>query len=136
MSHVNDPIFVEKADVVVVYDGQCPVCTKFFPSYLQLLNIGYRVKIIDARTAPQLTSSLLTCHGINIDNDAATWYEGSWYSGDQAISILADIALGKREWKSRLIRRAFRLTYPSLRVGRRALLAILGRSLIQPKRPS
>ncbi|WSG96432.1 hypothetical protein U8P76_05840 [Rhizobium johnstonii] len=117
-------------DFVIVYDGECPVCARFFPTYLSLLNIGYRAKIVDARTNTDLTAWLLKERGIDIDRDAATLHQGHWYVGGEAIAVLTSLSLTKYRIINSAITRSLTFIYPTLRMGRLLLLKLLGRKLI------
>jgi hypothetical protein len=124
---------IPNADVIIVYDGECPVCSRLFTWY-QRTQQRKPVALMDARKFPALYEELLA-DGIDLDQDFALFWSGGWYRGGLALGIL--FSEGN---PNMLLRNTFRMAcitvYPALRVGRRLLLRVLGRSLIGRDRES
>jgi hypothetical protein len=117
-------------DFIIVYDGDCPVCVRFFPAYLKVLQIGRRIKLVNARAAPALVLGLMRIEYINIDRDAAVFFQNRWFAGAAALSILFCASGAKSKFTTAAVTKAFVFVYPVLRIGRLALLKIRRRGLI------
>ncbi len=120
--------------VDIIYDGQCPVCAAYF-RLQRLRDNGIAARLIDAREHPDLVASLAR-RGIDLNRDFVLRVGEADYIGGEAMFVLA--SLGARHTLARkLAAAAFRsrsvtlLLYRVLRVGRRALLFLLGRPLIE-----
>jgi hypothetical protein len=120
-------ISIPAPDFLVVYDGECPVCTRFFPRYLNLLKIGVRGQLVNARGAPALVDALMRIERINIDRDAAVFFHDRWFAGPLALGILFSAAAPRSTLVKFIVEAALTAVYPALRIGRFILLRLLGR---------
>lgn len=116
-------------DYLIVYDGQCPVCERFFPAYLRTLNLGVHSVLVDAREHPELVT-VLSKEGIDLNRDAALFWNSRWYEGHTALSVLFSNSAVRSVRMQKAAQHIFAATYPFLRIGRLLLLRILRRSLI------
>jgi predicted DCC family thiol-disulfide oxidoreductase YuxK len=123
-------------ELVVVYDGQCPFCTRFVELYRIRRLVGH-VRLVDARGAAGSDPVLdaVRAAGLDLDEGMAVRWGGRTYHGADAMHVLAllgseDSAFGRIN--SALFRRPglARRLYPALVAGRRLTLRLLGRRLI------
>lgn len=123
----------------IVYDGECPFCTRFAALYRIRANVG-AVELIDARERPDLVAGF-TAKGLNInDGMVALWQDKTYYGSDSAV-LLAMLAEEKGVFAAlnRLLFTSPRLAgvvYPLLVRGRKATLRMMGRSLIETPQPT
>jgi predicted DCC family thiol-disulfide oxidoreductase YuxK len=118
----------------VLYDGACPACSR----YVAATGVAERLDItlIDARSDPALVAQHAVA-GRKIDDGMVVAIDGVIHYGADATRKLAEIGrpatrarrfllwfLGKAPWADAL--------YPALAAGRRGLLRMLGRPLIDP----
>src|SRR5262245_61055773 len=113
--------------LVIMYDGECPACARFFPRYVQLLKVGKSALLLNAREHPDLIRELYDKEHLNINRDGAVLYQGRWYGGGAGLNIIMCAAGLKSRWVAGAIGGLLALIYPLLRLGRYALLWILGR---------
>lgn len=119
--------------ITVVYDGDCPFCTR----YSQLLrlreNTGH-VRMINARE-PDETADRLREEGIELDKGIVVLWRGQIYQADRALHLLASLS-GDKGFFNRLTRLAFksptltRWLYPFLYHGRNLALKLTGKTRI------
>jgi predicted DCC family thiol-disulfide oxidoreductase YuxK len=119
--------------VQIVYDGQCPACAAYF-RYQRLELNGFKVQFIDARLHPEIVRAYLA-RGIDLNRDFVLRTGAAEFVGGDAAFVLA--SLGSR---SNLFRKLNRLLlrsraashaiYRVLRLGRKLLLILLGRPLL------
>jgi predicted DCC family thiol-disulfide oxidoreductase YuxK len=123
-------------ELVVVYDGQCPFCTRFVQLYRIRQLVG-QVRLVDARDAPGSDAVLQEVHeaGLDLDLGMAVKWRGRIYHGADAMHVLALLgaegSLFGRMNRALFTRPALaRRIYPALVAGRRLTLRLLGRHLI------
>jgi predicted DCC family thiol-disulfide oxidoreductase YuxK len=126
----------EPEELVVVYDGECPFCTRFVQFYRIRQLVG-RVRLLDARGAPDSDPVLAEVRdaGLDLDIGMVVKWRGRLYHGPDAMHVLA--LLGAEGTVFGRINRALftrpalaRRIYPALVAGRRATLRLLGRTQI------
>jgi predicted DCC family thiol-disulfide oxidoreductase YuxK len=127
------------ASVEIIYDGQCPACAAYF-RLQRLEESGITARLIDARGQPELVSQY-AARGIDFDRDFVLRVGRTEYVGSEAAMVLA--ALGARHGVFRRLNYLLfcstalgPILYALMRGGRRALLLLLGRSLISPANSS
>jgi predicted DCC family thiol-disulfide oxidoreductase YuxK len=118
----------------VLYDGACPACSR----YIAATGLARRrdIALIDARADPALVAEHAAA-GRKIDDGMVVAVDGVIHFGSDATRKLAEIGrpataarrfllwfVGKAPWADPL--------YPLLAAGRRSLLRLLGRPLIDP----
>jgi predicted DCC family thiol-disulfide oxidoreductase YuxK len=120
-------------DIRVVYDGECPFCSRFVLLY-RLRERGQRVHLIDARSPHPLVDEL-RAGGLDLNEGMVVRWRGQDYHGAAAMHLLATLG-GERTIFNRLNRALFARAglagalYPSLVRGRKLTLRLLGRKLI------
>jgi len=127
-----------QSDVLeIVYDGQCPFCTRFVELYRIRRNVG-RVELTDARQRPDLVERF-TGEGLDINEGMIVLWQGRTYYGPDSVTMLA--MLGSERGVFAAVNRALFINrrlagrvYPLLVRGRKLALRMLGRQLIA--RPS
>lgn len=124
------------APLIVVYDGECPFCSR----YVEMQQLRTRcggVELIDARTQPAMVRELAGL-GIALDEGMAVRHAGAWHHGADAVHVLAGLAapvtgaqrLHRWLFRSRAVTQAL---YPALRAGRNLTLRLLGRQPIRSR---
>ena len=123
-------------DDYVLYDGACPACSH----YVAATGLAGRhgIALIDARVHPALVAAHAAA-GRPIDDGMVVAIGGVMHYGADATRKLAEIGqpatrarrcllwfVGRAPWA--------RALYPALSAGRRGLLRLLGRELIDPTR--
>jgi predicted DCC family thiol-disulfide oxidoreductase YuxK len=117
-------------EIWIVYDGQCPFCTR----YMLLYRIGEQVEkvhMIDARSDHPIVAEIRG-RGLKLDNGMAVKWHGVVYHGPAAMQVLA--TLGSEDTAFNSVNRILfsrprlaRFLYPMLVAGRRLTLRLLGR---------
>jgi predicted DCC family thiol-disulfide oxidoreductase YuxK len=121
---------------VLIYDGECPVCSAY--SRAAEIDEPKPLRRIDARSDDALVR-LAEAAGLDLDEGMVLVYRGRHYHGAEALHLMARLA-PNTGLKNRLNRLLFgneamsRLSYPVLRAGRNALLRLLGRGRIRDLR--
>jgi predicted DCC family thiol-disulfide oxidoreductase YuxK len=128
-----------KAGTWIVYDGQCPFCSR----YVQLVRLREtlgQVQLVDARKGgPQVEE--VRKAGLDLDEGMVLKLDGRLYHGAECIHMLALLST-RSGWFNRVTAAVFRshttsrLLYPALRAGRNAVLRLLGRSKINQEERS
>lgn len=124
---------VEKEEILLVYDQECPACNQ----YCQIVRIKETVgdlKIVNARDDSEVMEEI-TAAGMDIDQGMVLKMGGEIYYGSDAIHALALISsrsgifnrMNYWMFKSKTLSKLF---YPILRSCRNILLKILGVSKI------
>jgi predicted DCC family thiol-disulfide oxidoreductase YuxK len=116
--------------VVVVYDGDCPLCN----TYVRITRLSKAVgtpTLVNARERPELVKALAES-GVNLDEGMAVFYHGRIYAGAEAVNLLALLTtpsdLANRIAATVLGRPTVaRAVYPFLRAGRNVLLKLKGK---------
>ncbi|MBB3048495.1 putative DCC family thiol-disulfide oxidoreductase YuxK [Litorivivens lipolytica] len=124
---------MDREDILLVYDGECPVCH----AYCQLVNIRESMgslRLINARESSRVTEEI-TALGLDIDQGMVLKVGGEFYYGADALHALA--LMGSRSgafnrlnywmFKSKAVST---FLYPVLRFFRNLLLKTLGKSKI------
>ena len=124
---------LEAADVLLVYDGECPACDNYCRVMRIREDVG-RLVIVDAREDTPIMREI-TAAGLDIDDGMVLKLGEQLYYGSDAIHMLA--LIGSRSGVlNRLNYHLFRSPrvahrlYPMLRAGRAVLLRLLGRTRI------
>lgn len=117
----------------IVYDGECPFCSRFVALYRIRENVG-RVELVDARQHPEMVQDL-RARGYEINDGMIAIWRGRYYYGEESASLMAMLSAESGAF-ARINRMLFtnpRLAakvYPVLVRGRKLALALLGRKLI------
>lgn len=121
------------AEVVLVYDGQCPACSAYC-RMTRLRQSAGTLRMIDAREDNAITREIRGRH-LKVDSGMVLKVDEVFYSGADAIHALALLSSRSDRfnratfWVFRSRSRS-RVLYPILRLGRYALLKLLGREQI------
>ncbi len=118
------------ADNYLIYDGECPFCSR----YARLTRLRETVgplRLIDARErTPEVEAAAEA--GYNLDRGMLLSLDGRLYHGADCLNRLALLS-SRSTWFNRLAYALFRherlsrLAYPVLRAGRSAALRLLNR---------
>jgi predicted DCC family thiol-disulfide oxidoreductase YuxK len=114
----------------VVYDGQCPFCSRYV-ALLRLRDTLGRVELVNAREGGPIVDEIIAA-GLDLDEGMALKMNGHLYHGDECIHRLALLSTPSTTF-NRVNRAVFRsktmsrVLYPVLRSGRNAILRLLGR---------
>jgi predicted DCC family thiol-disulfide oxidoreductase YuxK len=120
-------------DVWVVYDGECPLCSRYVLMY-RLRKQGQHVHLIDARSEHPIVGDV-RARDLDLNEGMVVRSRDQYYHGSEAMYLLATLA-GETTLFNRVNRLLFsrprlaRAVYPTLVRGRKVLLRILGRKLI------
>ena len=122
--------------MVVVYDGQCPFCTRYV-KMLRLREAFGEVRLVDARSGEP--EAIEAAELFDLDDGMAARVAGEWYHGADCMNVLS-LASGPAPLVNRLLARLLsdkgraRALYPWLRGGRNLTLKLWGRHKINGKR--
>jgi predicted DCC family thiol-disulfide oxidoreductase YuxK len=125
-----------EAEAWIVYDGQCPFCSR----YVQLVRLREslgRVQLVDARKGGPEVEEVRKA-GLDLDEGMVLKLDGRLYHGADCIHMVALLSTPS-SWFNRVnaamfrSRTASRLLYPVLRTGRNTVLRMLGRSKLNPE---
>lgn len=122
------------ATTVLVYDGECPVCSAYVRFVRFRESVG-DVALVNARDGGEIVETILA-QNLDLNEGMVLWYGGRFYHGSDCIHMLA-ILSGESGTLNRLNAVIFRqptlakVLYPLLRFGRNSLLWILGRSKLE-----
>ena len=120
-------------DVWVVYDGECPFCSRYVLLY-QLRERGQRVHLIDARSSHPIVGEI-RARNLDLNEGMVVRWRGQYHYGAEAMHLLATLA-GDGSFFNRINRLLFsrarlaRALYPAFVRGRKLTLRLLGRKLI------
>ena len=117
----------------IVYDGQCPFCSRYV-ALLRLRDSLGEVRLINARDGGPVVEELERA-GVDLDEGMVLKLDDRLYHGHDCIHVLALLSTPSGSFNrinAALFRspRVARLLYPVLRTGRNAVLRLLGRSKI------
>lgn len=117
-------------ELVLVYDGECPVCSSYV-RYVRLRESVGRVSLINARDGGPWVERVRAA-GLDLDEGMVLLYGGRFYHGADCIHMLALLSTDSGVFNrinSAIFRSAGLSTvlYPVLRFGRNLLLRLLGR---------
>jgi len=124
---------MNKKQYILIYDSECPVCA----NYVQMIRIREslgELTLVSARDNSDLVKEI-SAMGINLDKGMVLKIDDQIFSDSETIHALAMISSRStlfnkvNSWifKSKL---RTRLLYPPLRFGRRCLLSILGKKML------
>lgn len=77
---------INKEDVWLVYDGECPVC-KTYCKYIRIREAVGTLHLVDAREPGELMDEI-TRMGLDIDQGMVLKFKGAIYYGPDAIHML------------------------------------------------
>ena len=122
-----------EGEVVIVYDGECPICSNYVQFIKIKENVG-EVSLINAREDLTFADEL-SRQGISMDEGMAVMYKSNWYHGYMAMYILATLSkditpLQKLHNMIFTYKGLALILYPILRFGRNVSLFLLGRKKI------
>jgi predicted DCC family thiol-disulfide oxidoreductase YuxK len=123
----------QTAGIVIVYDGDCPVCSRYVTMIRLRQSVG-NVALVNARDGGEHVQSVRAL-GLDLNEGMVAFYGGRVYHGADCVNLLAmlgsDSGVMNRA-HSLMFKNASiaRLSYPAMRFGRNTLLAILGRKKI------
>ena len=121
------------AEVLVVYDKQCPACD-YYCNMVRIRESVGRLVLVDARDGGPVMDEI-TARGLDIDQGMVVKVGKELYYGSDAIHVLALMGTNKgffnrmAYWAFRS-RAASKVLYPILRACRNLLLKILGKTKI------
>jgi predicted DCC family thiol-disulfide oxidoreductase YuxK len=121
------------AEVLVVYDKQCPACD-YYCNMVRIKESVGRVVLVDARDGGPVMEEI-TARGLDIDQGMVVKVGSELYYGPDAIHALALMGTNKgffnrlAYWSFRS-RSVSRVLYPILRACRNLLLKTLGKTKI------
>ena len=121
------------AEVLVVYDKQCPVCD-YYCNMVRIRESVGRLVLVDARDGGPIMDEI-TAKRLDIDQGMVVKVGSELYYGPDAIHVLALMGTNKGffnrvaywSFRSRILSR---ILYPILRACRNLLLKILGKTKI------
>lgn len=122
--------------LIVVYDGDCPFCSRYI-KLLKLREAIGTVELINARSGNLIVNELHHA-GYDLNEGMVAKYGDKIYHGADCVHVLAllstDSGLFNRinsiMFRSKILSR---ILYPVLRLGRNATLRLLGRLKIADK---
>ncbi len=123
----------------IVYDGECPFCSRFVTLYKARSVVG-KVDLIDAREDHPAVR-LVKSKGLNLDEGMAVLWDGQIYHGADAVHFMAMVG-AEGDLFNRLNRAIFkvkplaRILYPVMVTGRNLTLKLLGRSSLAKAKPA
>ena len=125
-----DSELAENSQIVVIYDGDCPLCSTYIRMTRLTKAVGHPT-LMNGRERPELVRALAE-NGVNLDAGMAVYYHGRLYVGSDAVHLLAllttPVDLANRLAAAVLGRRSLaRGLYPFLRAGRNLLLRLKNR---------
>lgn len=125
------PSAVGRDEVLVIYDGQCPVCTSFV-TRTQVLALGSSIRLVDARHSPGLVAGLRQA-GFDLNATFLVATSQDIFVGSEAMSSLSRLDYTSKRWAYLLTAtfgdgRRREWLYRLLTRLRRALLLLLGRA--------
>lgn len=117
------------ANLIIVYDGDCPFCSRYV-RLLKLREAVGTVQLIDARSDDAAVGQLWRA-GYDLNEGMAVKYGGRVYHGADCVHVLALLSTASGPF-NRINSLIFRseslasLLYPVLRLGRNLTLSLLG----------
>lgn len=125
--------FAGSDGAVIVYDGDCPFCSRYV-AMLRLRESLGAVRLINARDGGPLVEELQR-RGVDLDEGMVLLLDGKMHHGADSVNMLAllSTSVGPFNKLNAAIFRspgASRVLYPVLRTGRNLILRLLGRTKI------
>jgi predicted DCC family thiol-disulfide oxidoreductase YuxK len=124
----------ERADLIVVYDGDCVFCNSCV-RLMRLRDSAGRVRLIDARQN-DVAATVHRLTGLDLDEGMLVIYGDRMMYGADAVHMLAQMTSPSTAWNA-LAAGAFRrpalsrILYPAMKFGRQITLRALGRKPIR-----
>jgi predicted DCC family thiol-disulfide oxidoreductase YuxK len=120
----------------LVYDGDCPFCSRFV-RYMRLRDSVGPLAMIDSRTGGPEVDEVCRL-GFDLDQGMALKFHGSFYHGAACVHVLALLSTRSGLFNRTVSvafrsPRAARLLYPVLRAGRNLTLVLLRRRRLGPR---
>ena len=121
------------AEVLVVYDKECPACD-YYCNMVRIKESVGRLVLVDARDGGPIMDEI-TARGLDIDQGMVVKVGSELYYGSDAIHVLALMGTNRgifnrlAYWSFRS-KGASRVLYPILRTCRNLLLKVLGKTKI------
>lgn len=121
------------SDVVIIYDGDCPYCSKY-THLLRIREAAGQVVLLNARE-PSSEVRAAQAAGLDLNEGMVVRIGDQYYHGADAIHRLSLMST-RSGLMNRIAAATFRskgrarLLYPALRFGRNLTLALLGRKAI------
>ena len=124
----------KQIDNWIIYDGECPFCSRYVKLMRLEETIG-DIRLIDARKNPP-ELNLLKEKNLDINSGMAIFFNGQLYFGADCINRLALLSspiglvnkLNYYIFKTPLISR---ILYPVLRISRNIVIHLLGKGFIK-----
>ena len=130
---MSDDNKVQTDGIFVVYDGECPFCSRYV-AMLRLREAGGHVELIDARSSHPMVDEVVD-RGFDLDEGMVAKIGDAYYAGADCVNVLSLLSTRTNGfnclnyWMFRS--RSFsRILYPLLRFGRNLVLRLLGRTKI------
>jgi len=126
---------LNKALTYIVYDGDCPFCSRYV-HLLRLRDAVGPVELVNARDSHPAIDFVEKA-GVQLDNEMALILGGQIFSGSACINRLALLSTRSTTF-NRITGLLFsapvvtRLAYPIMRTARNGVLRLLGRQRIRP----
>jgi predicted DCC family thiol-disulfide oxidoreductase YuxK len=136
VSQLSRKLGSDESALTVIYDGQCIFCTSYV-AFMRLRDAVGQVRLIDARTNG-VAAKVRDALQLDLDEGMLVLYGGRAYYGANAMHVLATLTSTSDRWNAAMAF-IFRhqwltdLIYPGLRFGRRLVLFLRGRTLINSK---
>lgn len=129
---MNDTLFI-------YYDGECPLCE----NYTRLLSIKKKVpqvNLIDLRSSPDKVANFSKL-GFDVDQGMIVDYQSRLYHGADAVNLLAQLSDNSSSFNrlnsfALANKHSAKLLYPLLRMGRNAVIFMLGKQSLGHKKNS
>jgi predicted DCC family thiol-disulfide oxidoreductase YuxK len=123
----------------IYYDGDCPFCARYV-KLLRLREALGEVRLVDLRRSPDDVTRLRQA-GFEPDEGMAFEFGGELHFGQDAVHRLALLGTGSGAFNrfNRWLlgsRHVSRFAYPALRMGRNAVLFLLGRARMREPSPT
>jgi predicted DCC family thiol-disulfide oxidoreductase YuxK len=125
----------QKGEIFVVYDGECPFCSRYVMLYRIRQNVG-RVHLIDARESDHPLVREISAKGLDLNNGMVVKWDDRFYYGSDALHVLAMLGSEGGVF-SRINQMLFarrnlaKVIYPAMVAGRKLTLRMLGRPPIE-----
>jgi predicted DCC family thiol-disulfide oxidoreductase YuxK len=122
---------VDGTQAVLVYDGDCPVCSSYV-RYVRVRDAVGSLQLVDGREGGSWLARVREA-GLDLDQGMVLFYGGRAYHAQDSVHMLAllssNVGLFNRInaliFRNKLLAR---ILYPGLKFGRNVILRVLGRS--------